>query len=268
MMNNLFYRLKIRTTKQISSFLLFRRFPDLTNWTKWNEIDSSFELLSSDLYFKNFRRCKVLIETMDYQNLDAKKYSQLSRSAGIFEPKFGRPIKPFFLRNSLNAGHQYRHLLQYAKTTGKSVTSHKRIIEFGGGYGCMRWLVGEHGYKGKYEIIDNPGISKLQKRYLEASLNRADFANTNWILNINKLFPTLKSDDLFVGLWSISETPTEMMLEIIELLDQSSCNLLLAFQHSFNGRENKLYFDKYFKTAFRVEIAYPANNFHSSYIFR
>jgi hypothetical protein len=247
---------------------MFKKFPNLNNWTKWSEIDDSFELLSSNLYFKNFRRCKVLIETMDYQNLDAKKYSQLLRSSGILEPKFGRPIKPFFLRNSLNSGHQYRHLLEYTKTTGISINSYQRIIEFGGGYGCMRWLVGEHGYKGKYEIIDNPGISKLQIRYLESSLNRADFEKTNWNPTINHLLPSLNSEDLFIGLWSVSETPTEMMLEIIDLLDQNSCHLLLAFQHKFTGRDNKSYFDKYLNNSFRIQIAYPANNFHSTYIFR
>ena len=268
MLNSLLYRLKIKILKQISNFSLFRKFPDLNNWTKWSEIDDGFELLSSDLYFKNFRRCKVLIETMDYQNLDAKKYSRLMRSSGILEPKLGRPIKPFFLRNSLNSGHQYRHLLQYTKTTGMSINPYERIVEFGGGYGCMRWLVSEHGYQGKYEIIDNPGISKLQKRYLESSLSKADFEKTNWNPTIKHLAPSLNSDDLFIGLWSVSETPTEMMLEIIDLLDQTSCHLLIAFQHNFTGRDNKSYFDKYFNNSFRMQIAYPANNFHSTYIFR
>jgi hypothetical protein len=265
---DLFYRPKLKLLRKISKNFYFQKFPERTAWTKWSEIDSNFGLLSSDLYFNKFRRCKLLIETMDYQNLDAKKYSKLLKSSGFKEPKFGSPIKPFMLRNSLNAGHQYKHIIKYTKSTNININSHKRIIEFGGGYGCMRWLISKHNYKGQYEIVENPGIRNLQERYLRLSLTPLDFERTNWNQTIKDLVPNLKSDDLFIGLWSVSETPTEVMLEILESLEITQCHLLLAFQHNFNGRDNRSYFDKYFKSALREEIAYPANNFHSTYIFR
>jgi hypothetical protein len=271
MLNNLrdvFYRPKLKFLRMTSYLLYFRKFPKSTKWTKWTEIDNNFGLLSSDLYFGKFRRSELVIETMDYQNLDAKKYSKLLKLAGIIEPKIGSPIKPFMIRNSLNVGHQYRHLIEYANHTKFDVSLHKRIIEFGGGYGCMRWLINKHGYKGSYEIVENPGMKKLQERYLISSLDTIDFEHTNWHQNLKELSPSLNSDDLFIGLWSVSETPTDLMAQILEVLDQSSCHLILAFQHNFNGRNNLIYFNNYFKNAVRKVIAYPNNNPHSTYIFR
>jgi len=265
---DLFYRPKLKLLKIVSKNIYFRKFPEKTKWTKWSEIDNNFGLLSTDLYFNKFRRCKLLIETMDYQNLDAKKYSKLLKSNGFKEPKFGDPIKPFGLRNSLNAGHQYRHIIKYTKATSININSHKRIVEFGGGYGCMRWLVSKHNFGGRYEIVENPGITILQKRYLKSSIPPLDFELTNWNQAIKDLTPNLKSDDLFIGLWSVSETPTEIMLEILERLEKTDCHLLLAFQHDFNGRDNRSHFNKYFRNALREEIAYPINNIHSTYLFR
>jgi putative sugar O-methyltransferase len=270
-MNNyrdLFYRPKLKFLKLVSEMLHFRKFPKKSSWTKWNEIDNYFSLLSTDLYFSNFRRSNLLIETMDYQNLDAKNYSKLLNLAGYKEPRTGKPIKPFMVRNSLNAGHQYRHIINYIKVMNIEVNSFKRIVEFGGGYGCMRWLISNLVPEARYEIIDNPGIKTLQERYLRSSLNPLDFAQTNWNLTINDLKPRLNSSDLFIGLWSVSETPTDLMVEILETLEKNSCNLLLAFQHDFNGRDNRDFFNRYFKFAKRKEISYPTGNLHSTYIFR
>ena len=271
MMSNfgdLFYRPRLKFLKLVSEILHFQKFPKRSRWTKWSEIDSYFSLLSTDLYFSNFRRSKLLIETMDYQNLDAKNYSKLLKFAGYKEPRFGKPIKPFMLRNSLNAGHQFRHLINYSESTDIEIKSFKRIVEFGGGYGCMRWLISNLGPEARYEIIDNPGIKMIQERYLRSSLNPIDFARTNWNLSKDDLKPKLDTEDLFIGLWSVSETPTDLMIEILETLDKNSCGLLLAFQHEFNGRDNRAYFNKYFKTAKRREISYPVGNLHSTYIFR
>jgi hypothetical protein len=271
MLNNfkdIFYRPKLKFLRLASYLLYFRKFPKSTKWTKWSEIDSNFGLLSSDLYFDKFRRSKLVIETMDYQNLDAKKYSKMLKLVGIIEPKIGSPIKPFVLRNSLNAGHQYRHLDEYTNCTNINVNSYKRIVEFGGGYGCMRWLVSQQRFEGQYEIVENPGIKMLQEKYLRLSLSPSHFEHTNWNQTIKDLIPNLKSEDLFIGLWSVSETPTEVMLEILESLEKAECHLLLAFQHNFNGRNNSSYFNKYFEYAIRKEIAYPADNFHSTYIFQ
>ena len=264
----LLYRLKLKFLRLLSEILHFRKFPKSSKWTKWDEIDTHFSLLSTELYFSKFRRSKLLIETMDYQNLDAKNFSKLLKLAGFKEPKTGKPIKPFMLRNSLNAGHQYRHITNYIESTGIDIKSFKRIVEFGGGYGCMRWLISNFVPEATYEIIENPGIKMLQEEYLRSSLDSLAFAQTNWNLTMNDLKPKINSEDLFIGLWSVSETPTDLMIDILETLERNSCNLLLAFQHDFNGRDNSAHFNNYFKTAKRKEISYPAGNLHSTYIFR
>jgi hypothetical protein len=262
------YRLNVKTKKVIFNLVYFRALPKISIWTNWNEIDNYFGQLSEDPYFKNFRKNKLLIETMDYQKLDAKDFSKSLKRAGILEPKIGNPIKPLFLRNSLNSGHQYRHLINWARHTNSNIESMQRIVEFGGGYGCMRWLINEHKFFGQYEIIDNNGMQSLQKKYLKASIKNENFEKTKWNLKLNSLDPVLSNGDLFIAMWSVSETPTEMLIETLNILEKSSCRLLLAFQHDFNGRNNSELFDQYFKGAIRKKIAYPLNELHSTYIFR
>lgn len=262
------YRVNVKAKKLIYSLLYFKDLPKITLWTNWNEIDNYFGQLSADPFFKNFRKNNLLIETMDYQKLDAKNFSKSLKAAGILEPKIGSPIKPMFLRNSLNSGHQYRHLINWSQHTNLSIESMQRIVEFGGGYGCMRWLINEHKFSGQYEIIDNDGMQSLQKKYLKASIKNENFEKTKWNLNLNSLVPVLSTDDLFIAMWSVSETPTEMLIETLDILEKSSCRLLLAFQHDFNGRNNSELFDQYFKGVIRKKIIYPSNDLRSTYIFR
>jgi hypothetical protein len=262
------YRVNVKAKKLIYSFLYFKHLPKITLWTNWDEIDNYFGQLSADPFFKNFRKNNLLIETMDYQKLDAKDYSKSLKAAGILEPKIGSPIKPMFLRNSLNSGHQYRHLINWSHHTNSNIESMQRIVEFGGGYGCMRWLINEHKFSGQYEIIDNNGMQSLQKKYLKESIKNENFEKTKWNLKLNGLDPVLSTDDLFIAMWSVSETPTEMLIETLDILEKSSCRLLLAFQHDFNGRNNSELFDQYFKGSIRKKIIYSSNDLRSTYIFR
>ena len=264
----IFYRLRLKLNKFISNYLYFKNLPNPNNWSQWSEIDNQFKLLSQPKYFRNFRRNVLLLETMEYKNFDAQFYSKKLNKMGIKEPKFGRPIKPLFSRNSLNSGHQYRHLLNFSITTELNLLNFSRVIEFGGGYGCMRWLLSQLNHKGEYTIIDNSGVSKLQQRYLEASVSTIDFLSTNWIKSINELETGLRKQDLFIALWSLSEVPTELMLQVLSVLENSESRLLIAFQNTYNGRNNYEYFNQFFHSAARIPISYPEGNLHSTYIIR
>jgi hypothetical protein len=264
----IFYRLRLKLNTFISKYLYFKNLPNPNTWSEWREIDDQFKTLAQDKYFGNFRRNVLLLETMEYKNFDAQFYSEKLNKMGIKEPKFGRPIKPLFLRNSLNSGHQYRHLSNFSNVTELDLLNFDRVIEFGGGYGCMRWLFSQLNHKGGYTIIDNSGVSTLQQRYLEASISTIDFLSTNWVKSINELETGLRKKDLFIALWSLSEVPTEIMLQVLNVLENSENRLLIAFQNDYNGRNNYEYFNKYFDGAARIPISYPEGNSHSTYIIR
>jgi hypothetical protein len=263
-----FYRILIKVVKIFYLKSFFRSLPKINAWTEWTEIDNYFGVLSTDPYFKRFRRNRILMDTMDYQRFDARKSSIHLKNSGVLEPKVGRPIKPFLLRNSLNSGHQYRHLLAWERSTSLNLNSIERIVEFGGGYGCMRWLVSNLGFNGKYSIVDNPGIQKLQQRYLKEVGTFSQLQNTTWVHTLEDLSSDLEEHDLFIALWSLSETPTEFMKEILSRLDKSNCHLLIAFQHDFHGRENTEFFENVFKSTKRSEIKDVSGKMHSTYIFK
>ena len=262
------YRILVKVVKIFYLNLFFRNIPKVTAWAEWTEIDNYFGILSTDPYFKRFRRNRMLIDTMDYQRFDARKSSIHLKKIGVLEPKVGRPIKPFLLRNSLNSGHQYRHLLAWMSTTSLNLNSVERVVEFGGGYGCMRWLVSQLGFNGTYSIVDNSGIQKLQKRYLKEVGVNSKLENTFWVNRIEDLNPNLEKNDLFIALWSLSETPVEFMKNALSQLDRSNCHLLIAFQHEFHGRKNTEFFDSLFKSATKTEIRDATGIIHSTYIFR
>jgi hypothetical protein len=263
-----FYRILVRVIKTFYLKVFFRNLPKINIWTEWAEIDNYLGVLSTDPYFKRFRRNKILMDTMDYQRIDAHGSSIRLKNDGILEPKLGRPIKPFSVGNSLNSGHQYRHLLAWMSTTSLNLNSIERIVEFGGGYGCMRWLVSHLAFNGQYSIVDNSGIQQLQKRYLKEVVTDSQLENTNWVNVIEDLKPELEKNNLFIALWSLSETPTEFMKKTLSQLDKSNCHFLIAFQHDFHGRKNIEFFEDVFVSATRSEIKDISGKIHSTYIFR
>lgn len=248
--------------------IYFRPLSKVSKWAEWNEIDKFFCELSADPYFRNFRRHQLLIQTMDYQGLESFAFSRTLVKIGIKEPSTGRPIKPLFLRNSLNLGHQYKHIKNWSEATGIDIKSINRIVEFGGGYGCMRWLVSALGYNKKYVIIDNDGIKELQYRYLNENLNESNYELTTWEKSLDNLEPKLNSNDLFIALWSLSETPKKLMQYLIDEVRKSNCHILIGYQHDFHGRSNAGFFKSKFANTAYLPVFGLSGNSTSTYIFK
>jgi hypothetical protein len=265
---HLIYRLRLKLNKFMSNRVHFSNLSIWDDWQDWSEIDFKFQQLSQDENFIRFRRNQLLLETMEYKNFDAEKYSADLDHLGIREPRAGKPILPFGLRNSLNLGHQYRHVTYFNEFSKNNLVNIDRIVEFGAGYGCMRWLLSELNHKGSYFIIDNPGVSELQKRYLRSSVESDSFMKTNWSASMQNLEINLQENDLFIALWSLSEVSTKLMEQVLGFLENSECRLLIAFQNTYNGRDNFRHFSQYFKNAARIPISYPEGNLHSTYIIR
>ena len=266
--NEFVYRVYLRFWKQFATIRYFGTLIEVRDWAEWTEIDKFFDQLSEDPYFKNFRRNKLVIQTMDFQGLEGIKNSKTLELMGIKESKIGRPLKPPFLRNSLNLGHQYKHISNWLENSGVELNSINRIVEFGGGYGCMRWLLSQLGFNNSYVILDNKGIKKLQSRYLKENLSEEVFTQTIWKNSLDMLNPKLNSNDLFIALWSISETPDEMMQLWINEVDSSNSHLLIAYQHNFNGRDNSAFFQPKFANATEKPVVGLSRASSSTYIFQ
>lgn len=223
------------------------RFLSGTNskWRTWEEIDKEFALLSNSGDFNKFRRSALVLETMEYQRLDAGVFSRELLNNGVVESSLGMPLKPFRSKNSLNLGHQYRHLKKWSAIPEKELSELSRVVEFGAGFGMMCWLVFQLGFDKEYVIIDNGGTSSLQKKYLRKTLTKEQFEKVKWISTLDTLTPQLANSDLFIAMWSASETPDSIFENVLIQLQERSPRILFAFQDEFKGRNNSEFINKY-----------------------
>ncbi len=132
--------------------------------------------------------------------------------------------------NNLNLIHQAYSLARYFEYYNgiSEIKKIRSIAEIGGGYGCMRRLVHELGFRGRYVIYDLPEFLELQKYYL----NR---------LNLPTVFTNVPEEvdgELLIALWSVSEMP----LEVRDLVLKNARHYLIAYQDDFEGIDNDAYF--------------------------
>jgi hypothetical protein len=214
-------------------------------WSTWEEIDQHFFALSQGSGLNHFRRDEIVIETMEYQDIDAWNFAQEASRIGIIEPTLGKPYKPFKNRNSLNLGHQFRHLRKWATNPSEELSKVDRVVEFGAGFGMMCWIVFQLGFDKDYVIVDNGGTSSLQKRYLEATLTEEQFQKIRWVKTLEELTPHLGPADLFIAMWSVSETPDATLEKVLVELQERKPRLLFAYQEEFKGRNNSEFINRF-----------------------
>lgn len=136
--------------------------------------------------------------------------------------------------------HQLYHVHQWEKTTGQIISDLSTIVEFGAGYGALALLVHRLGFKGAYYIIDLPEFSLLQQYYLS---NTGEAVNVKWSKDCKDILDV----DLFVALYSLSETPYEMRDEYLSNIPAKSH--LFLYSNRFADYDNVAYFDGYTKRA-------------------
>lgn len=169
-------------------------------------------------------------------------------SVALRDEKVGHPF-PYWKRPSLktdaNTIHLTYHLSQFESLTGKKVTEHDIIFEFGGGYGCMRRVIHNMGYQGRYIIFDLEPLSYIQEFYLAA--NR--IKNTECIHSLNALEASMDSASgrcMFIATWSLSETPLAFRKTLLEQIN-GHYSYLIAFQDNFCEINNMPYFEQFRK---------------------
>jgi len=142
----------------------------------------------------------------------------------VYEDDFGSP------ENNKNLLHQAYSLMEFGLTQFQDI---KSIYEFGGGYGCMCKLIYRLGFKGVYTIRDLPIINHLQKIYFSG-------------IGLKEKVTQVISDDyspsvdLFIAMWSLSETPFKARDQILSRIKFNKC--LIGFQKKFYGYNNLKYF--------------------------
>lgn len=98
---------------------------------------------------------------------------------------------------TINAIRQLRHLAILESSFGVELDNDVSIIEFGGGYGLLAYLIRQTGFEGQYTIYDFPEFSLLQKYYL----GEAGCDTVNLISSLDEV----EGCDLLIALDSLTE---------------------------------------------------------------
>lgn len=169
------------------------------------------------------------------------------------ESAAGHPV-PFALcrRSSGNLIHHAYHLAKFESLTQCRPEQFSTVIEFGGGYGSMCRLFHRLGFGGRYVILDLPPFSALQQFYLRmlGMRVRADSDHDRQGSGVFCHSPQGAVDEtvvqsrenaLFLGTWSISETPASVRDQYMPLA--ASCRgILIAYWRQFEEMNNAAYF--------------------------
>jgi hypothetical protein len=140
-------------------------------------------------------------------------------------------------------------LLRAEAMLGRKISELSCIIEFGGGYGSFGRLVWRLGFGGRYVIFDLPEFSALQRYYLSSvGVPLADHpgeTGVRCICDVDELVvESAASRSLFVGLWSISETPSDLRRQILDVVGGLD-SFFIAYQDRFNEVDNVRFFTEW-----------------------
>lgn len=162
----------------------------------------------------------------------------------------GHPL-PFWAMpsSSGNLIHHANHLAQFEARTGRPAAGFPAVFEFGGGYGSMCRLFHQLGFAGRYVIYDLPPFSALQTYFLTSlglpllSLEQLSAADRGIVCVSDReglgqaLAWAGSTRGLFVGTWSISETPASVREQIMP--EVARCEgVLIAYMRTFLEMDN------------------------------
>ncbi len=120
----------------------------------------------------------------------------------------------------------------------------KKIIEIGGGYGCMTDIFFKINKKINYTIYDMYEVNLLQYYYLKMNgFNPKLNSIKNKTNLINKLdhLKRLKNNSLLIANWSLSEFPLKFRKKFISTIKNSKYTII-SFQKDFEKIDNFKFF--------------------------
>jgi hypothetical protein len=167
------------------------------------------------------------------------------------EDEVGDPIRYFlYPESSGNRIRQVYHLKKFCDFSNINIKTIKKVIEIGGGYGCMARIFSKINHKIKYTIFDTFEVNLLQYYFLK--LNKLDVAieNNKSIINLisslkvnNKINYRNNSKTLLIANWSLSEMPLKLRNKILRLIFKIPY-IQISFQDKFENINNFKYFEK------------------------
>jgi hypothetical protein len=158
-------------------------------------------------------------------------------SPAMREDLIGYPVlQPHMPTTSDAIIQQALFLALWEKQSGRRVDSLSSILEFGGGYGSLARFAYRMGFRGRYYIYDLPEFCLLQQFFLAA----LEIPNVTCINDLASI-PANLSPELFIAMWSLSETPLELRNRFMPLLVATRLHIL-SFQDHFDGNQNLPYF--------------------------
>ena len=129
------------------------------------------------------------------------------------------------------------------------LTNLKKIIEIGGGYGCMTDIFFKINKKINYTIYDMYEVNLLQYYYLKMNNHNPKLNSyKNKINLINRLndLKKFKNNNLLIANWSLSEFPLNFRKKFFSTIKNSD-NTIIFFKDNFKNINNYKFFTRQIK---------------------
>lgn len=179
------------------------------------------------------------------KKVEFQKVKDHPRIKDLKTKNWGRPMLYPGLHVDENTVHHF-YVMNFLLEKVKDLNQFDHIVEFGGGYGNVCSVLTDLGFKGDYTIFDLPEFSAFQKFYLAGN----DYLSRNPKIQFSNDLDDFKSKvsnyapqkTLFIGTWSISETPLELREQVMPLITAE--NFFICYQGVFEDIDNKAYFNE------------------------
>ena len=180
-----------------------------------------------------------------------KKFFSLWKNL-LKEDEVGDPIRYFlYPESSGNRIRQVYHLKKFCDFSSIDIKKIRKVIEIGGGYGCMARIFFKICQKIKYTIFDTFEVNLLQYYYLKINKLKVAIENKkskiNLINSVNKFNNCFNyrngSKTLLIANWSLSEMPLKLRNKILKLIFKIPY-IIISFQDKFENINNVKYFKK------------------------
>jgi len=165
------------------------------------------------------------------------------------EDNVGDPIRYFlYPKSSGNRIRQVYHLKKFCDFSNIKIKEIKKVLEIGGGYGCMARIFSKLNSKIKYIIFDTFEVNLLQYYYLKLNKLDANIDNKKSKINLSSSLKDICKDDqnpqtLFIANWSLSEMPLKLRSRILKFTFKIP-HILISFKDNFENINNLKYFQK------------------------
>ena len=168
------------------------------------------------------------------------KHAVIHRNFGHGPPFLANP------RSSAITVEHATHLVRFKDATGRDLIDCAGIAEFGGGFGSMCRLTTRLGFRGRHVIFDLPPILALQRYFLGLHSIAAGYDRAERIVlasGLETVAATIPRDTALISTWALSEMPIGLREQIERFLrDDRTTVAMLAYQHAFEGIDNKAWF--------------------------